>query len=154
MAKEIERKFLVLGDGWRAAADAGAAYRQGYLASSDRATVRVRMAGERGVLTVKGRAKGITRDEFEYTIPAPDAEQMLRDLAGDVVAKIRYHVPYEGKTWEVDVFHGANDGLIVAEIELQAEDEPFAQPPWLGKDVTDDARYLNSSLARHPFTKW
>ncbi|MCB9525553.1 MAG: CYTH domain-containing protein [Myxococcales bacterium] len=155
MATEIERKFLVASDAWRAAADGGTPYLQGYLASGGGATVRVRMAGKQGKLTIKGKTQGIARAEFEYTIPAADAEVMLRTLCrGQLVEKTRYRVPVGAHVWEVDVFVGANLGLVLAEVELGAEDEAFERPPWAGREVSDDPRYFNAYLARTPYAEW
>lgn len=153
MAKEIERKFLVRNEGWRTGG-AGYACRQGYLHSGERGTVRVRVMEERAYLTVKGRAIGITRDEFEYEIPRGDAETMLTLCEGLIIEKTRYLVPYQGHTWEVDVFDGANAGLIIAELELSDAGETFELPAWVGEDVSHDRRYTNAYLSRHPFTTW
>jgi adenylate cyclase len=153
MAKEIEHKFLVTSDAWRASARAGVPYVQGYLSTEPGRTVRVRLAGDRGFLTVKGKTSGATRDEFEYEVPKADAEQML-EMCDRLVAKTRYVVPHEGHDWEIDVFEGANAGLIVAEIELDREGEAFARPPWAGEDVTADGRYANASLAKEPYSTW
>jgi adenylate cyclase len=156
MKQEIERKFLVDGDGWRAAAGAGTICCQGYITSgpSD-ATVRVRLLGERGFLTIKGPAQGITRSECEYEIPAADAEYMIENLCGNrLVSKKRYKRKVGGMTWEIDEFSGLNEGLIVAEIELEHENQPFEKPAWLGAEVTSDPRYTNAALARNPFTRW
>ena len=153
MAKEIERKFLVVGDAWRAGA-VGTRYRQGYLAAGA-CTVRVRLAGERGFLTVKGRAVGPVRDEYEYPIPAADAAEMLERLcAGGRIEKVRHRVEHRGHLWEVDEFAGENAGLVVAEVELASPDEDVELPPWAGAEVTDDPRYANASLARAPYTRW
>jgi adenylate cyclase len=152
MGIEIERKFLVSGDGWRQGE--GARYSQGYLNRDAQRTVRVRIAGERAFLTVKGISKGATRSEFEYAIPTSDARQLLQLADGPVIEKIRRIVVHEGSRWEVDEFLGDNKGLVVAELELESEDQPFARPDWLGREVTDDARYYNSSLAAHPFKDW
>lgn len=155
MGVEIERKFLVQADGWRADADGGTPYLQGYLASGDGATVRVRMAGAQGKLTIKGKTRGIARAEFEYDIPAADAEAMLRTLCkGHLVDKTRYRVPVGRHVWEVDVFLGGNAGLVLAEVELGAEGEAFERPAWAGAEVSDDPRYFNAYLARRPFTTW
>jgi adenylate cyclase len=157
MATEIERKFLVTSDAWRASVmdgiegGEGTPYVQAYIFADERKSVRVRLAGERGV---KGAREGIARDEFEYEIPAADARAMIERLAGDRVGKRRFVVPFEGHDWEVDVFDGENQGLVVAEIELGAEDEAFARPSWLGEEVTHDVRYLNTNLAKVPFSRW
>ena len=157
MAREIERKFLVAGDGWRAAASPGIRYRQGYLSAGADAgcTVRVRIGGERAYLTVKGPAAGAARDEYEYPIPVADAAEMLERLsAGGVVEKVRHRVPFAGRTWEVDVFAGENAPLVVAEVEIESVDAAVKLPPWLGAEVTDDPRYTNAALARSPFSRW
>lgn len=149
MPLEIERKFLVRSDDWRTAADAGTRYHQGYLCADKTVSVRVRLAGERAFLTIKGAGPGISRTEFEYPIPAGDAAEILDDLcpAGSV-EKTRHLLPHGAHTWEIDVFSGRHAGLVVAEIELSSEDEPFDRPPWLGKEVTGNPRYLNSTLAK------
>jgi adenylate cyclase len=152
MATEIERKFLVKGDAWRKAP--GVEYSQGYLCRDRQRTVRVRIAGDRAFLTIKGESKGASRAEFEYEIPVKDAQQLLELSDGPIVQKIRREVEHDGATWEVDEFKGDNDGLVVAEIELRAEDQPFARPPWLGREVTDDPRYFNSNLSSHPYSEW
>lgn len=156
MAREVERKFLVAGDGWRAGAR-GVRYRQGYLSAGERAgcTVRVRVAGERAFLTIKGPSAAGARDEYEYVIPVADAEEMLSRLAaGGIVEKTRYRVPFAGRTWEVDEFAGENAPLIVAEVELDRIDDEVALPPWVGREVTDDPRYTNAALAQRPFSRW
>ena len=155
MGVEIERKFLVTGEGWRAGADAGVAIAQGYLSSEPRLSVRVRLKGERGFLTVKGAATGCTRSEYEYEIPSADAAEMLRTLClPEQIQKTRYHVPVGRHTWEVDVFHGANAPLVLAELELASADEAYDRPAWLGAEVTDDPRYLNAQLAANPYGSW
>jgi len=154
MATEIERKFLVADDRWKAGAE-GKLYRQGYLQTAADRNVRVRIIGDRGFLTVKGRAAGITRLEFEYEIPVADAAQMLDVLCfKPLIEKTRYLVEHAGMTWEVDDFAGVNAGLVVAEIELEAEGQEFELPSWVGLDVSDDPRYLNSSLVAKPYTRW
>lgn len=153
MAKEIERKFLVRSDGWRAAADQGCPMRQAYLSDNGTASVRVRIAGDRAVITVKAARAGRTRDEFEYGIPLADAETMM-SLCACGVEKTRFRVPYRGHVWEVDVYEGENEGLVLAEIELQGEDDAFVTPPWLGPEVTDEARFYASNLARRSFREW
>lgn len=154
MALEIERKFLLAGDGWRGLAE-GKNYRQGYLCSDEVRTVRVRIAGESGFITVKGKTKGMTRDEYEYEIPLADAEEMLSALCGKTsIEKIRCKIPFAGHVWEVDEFFGENKGLIMAEVELKSEDEAFVKPDWIGQEVTGDRRYHNASLATYPFSRW
>ncbi len=156
MGVEIERKFRVRA-GWRPDG-AGEEIAQGYLSSVPERTVRVRLRGGRGYLTVKGKnggADAARRAEFEYEIPAADARALLALAEPGVIEKERFLVPAaDGHTWEVDIFHGENEGLVVAEIELGAEDEPFARPDWLADEVTGDARYYNSSLARTPYRLW
>jgi CYTH domain-containing protein len=154
VAREIERKFLVRGESWRAAACASTPYRQGYLSTVKERTVRVRIAGAKAYLTVKGVAVGASRDEFEYEIPLADARYMLEAMCEVLVEKTRWIVPHEGHRWEVDEFGGANAGLVVAEIELEHEDEAFARPDWVGEEVTHDPRYSNANLARAPWRAW
>ncbi|GMV23850.1 MAG: CYTH domain-containing protein [Acidimicrobiia bacterium] len=154
MGIEIERKFLVDTAVWSPGAVRGVPMRQGYIASSDRAVVRIRLEGARGVLTIKGRTTGVSRAEYEYEIPAGEADQMLASLAGALVEKTRYHVPHGGHVWDVDVFAGANAGLVMAEVELASPDEDFERPAWLGEEVSHDPRYRNSALAADPFTRW
>lgn len=155
MGREIERKFLVLDDRWRAAATSSKHIRQGYLAAGPNATVRVRVSGPRAWLTIKGDATGIARAEFEYEIPLPDADHLLAHhcLLGRV-EKTRHFVPHGSLVIEVDEFHGENEGLVIAEVELEAVDTAFAPPPWLGAEVTDDIRYYNAYLARYPYRRW
>ena len=151
MALEIERKFLVADPSWRASAGPGEDYVQGYVVSDARCSLRVRIAGERAWLTLKGPTRGAVRDEFEYAIPIADARAVLERLcdAGRIV-KTRHRVEHAGRTWEVDVFAGAHAGLVLAELELESEDAGFERPPWLGAEVTHDARYFNGQLARAP----
>jgi adenylate cyclase len=154
VALEIERKFLVKDQSWREGAT-GQRVRQGYLSDAKSATVRVRVAGERAWLTIKGPTSGITRLEFEYEIAANEAADMLNHLCREsIIDKTRYRVDHGGHTWEVDWFHGANEGLVIAEIELASEDECFERPDWLGQEVSADPRYFNSRLSRHPFGEW
>ena len=155
MATEIERKFLVVSDGWRSAAGPGRAMQQGYLLNTPAASVRLRVADTEAWLTVKGAARRATRLEYEYPIPAADASAMLQAFCPDgLVSKTRYRVPWAEHTWEVDVFAGDNGGLVVAELELGSEDEAFELPPWIGREVTDVPRYLNASLVKHPWGRW
>ncbi|HPO11857.1 MAG TPA: CYTH domain-containing protein [Candidatus Hydrogenedentes bacterium] len=154
MGKEIERKFLVKDDRWRSGA-CGMECSQGYLAAGPPVSVRVRIMDDRAVLTIKKGVASIVRDEYEYSIPLGDAQCMLAELCeGCPIEKTRYIVMHEGHKWEIDVFHGHNEGLIVAEVELQEEEEPFVKPPWLGEEVSGDPRYLNSHLTKHPFRLW
>jgi CYTH domain-containing protein len=154
MATEIERKFLVKDDAWRSLGR-GTTYRQGYIYTENWTTVRVRLAGERGYLTIKGKRVGAARAEFEYPIPREDAEIMLETLCDrPLIEKVRYRVFHGDLVWEVDEFRGENAGLILAEVELAAENQAISLPDWIGKEVTDDLRYYNSYLARHPYRDW
>jgi adenylate cyclase len=155
MPLEIERKFLVDGDAWRTQARSRVRYRQGYLAGSDRCSVRVRIGGDSAWLGLKARVVGPARQEFEYCIPVVEAEQILDSLCAEgAVEKVRHRVPFDAHEWEVDEFVGENAGLVLAEIELSHEDEQFVRPPWIGLEVTDDARYYSSSLAVCPWRRW
>lgn len=155
LAVEIERKFLVCGDDWRDLADTGIHIRQGYLCSPVTASVRVRVGGARATLNIKAARLAVSRAEYDYQIPLEDAVELLDTLCGGRwIEKVRYRVPYAGHWWEIDVFHGECSGLVVAEIELQAEDEAFERPPWLGAEVSDDPRYYNVNLIDHPFKGW
>ena len=154
MATEIERKYLVVDDSWRAGAG-GTVFRQGYLSTVKERTVRVRVAGDRGYLTIKGITVGAVRSEFEYEIPRADVDQMLDELCErPLIEKTRYEVEAGDLTWEIDEFVGVNDGLVIAEVELQDEAQEVALPEWVGAEVTDDPRYFNSNLIAHPFSKW
>lgn len=152
MATEIERKFLVEGTSWRQSSSVRLS--QGYLNRDKHRTVRVRIAGDKAFLTVKSVRQGVTRGEFEYEIPLADAEQMLKLSDGPVVEKHRHVILHDGSKWEVDEFLGDNAGLVIAEIELTSEDQPFSRPAWLGPEVTHDNRYYNSNLAAHPYRQW
>ena len=161
MGLEIERKFLVTGDGWRGAAHRVVPMAQGYLndlAAMDtgamKASVRVRIAGDEAYLNLKSRELGHTRQEFDYPIPADDARALLALSVGGLVDKRRHYVEHAGRTWEVDEFLGDNAGLVVAEIELEAADAVFERPDWVGAEVTDAARYYNLALATRPFRDW
>jgi adenylate cyclase len=158
MVLEIERKFLVIGQAWRQPVERQQRFSQGYLNRDKARTVRVRvsgsMAGEQAWLTIKGQSVGATRAEFEYEIPAADAQALLVLCEGPVIEKIRHCCTHQGMEWEIDEFLGENAGLVVAEIELTSEDQPFARPDWLGAEVTDDARYFNSALSQRPFSRW
>jgi adenylate cyclase len=152
MALEIERKFLVTGRDWQSAT--GIQFSQGYLSKDKNRTVRVRVAGHQGFLTIKGATIGATRAEFEYEIPVADAESLLTMCEGPIIKKVRYNIDYKGFTWEVDEFHGENVGLVVAEIELSDENQAFEKPSWIGEEVTYDPRYFNSNLAQQPYITW
>ena len=153
MGVEIERKFLVSSNNWRTLG-VPVHYAQGYLVSDGYRTVRIRVAGEKGFLTIKGISKGLSRPEFEYEIPVVEAIDMFKLCSLPVIEKFRTKVVFDGKTWEVDEFQGENKGLIMAEIELKSEDETFLIPPWIGKEVTGDIRYFNSRLAVNPYKHW
>lgn len=155
MGTEIERKFLLKDASWKDAVREIHALRQGYFPSASGVTTRIRVADEKAFLTIKGPATNISRPEFEYEIPRIDAEMMLLMFCGGCeVVKHRSILEYEGYRWEIDEFHGENEGLVVAEIELESQDEPFPVPPWLGLEVSYEPRYRNSRLLRHPFSKW
>lgn len=155
MATEIERKFLLLNDSWRRDADAGISMRQGYLVGAKRASVRVRVSGERAHLNIKSATLGVERQEYEYGIPLADAEELLDTLCErPLIEKTRYHVRHGKHTWEIDVFSGDNASLVVAEIELDSADENFARPDWLGEEVSHDKRYYNVCLVTHPYKDW
>lgn len=155
MALEVERKFLVKNDRWRSLAT-GVLYRQGYIANQSGRTVRIRVAGNRAFLTIKGSTRGITRAEFEYAIPIEDANEMLNTLCeAPLIEKYRYKITLGNLVWEVDEFLGENQGLIVAEVELQNSDVFLDQlPDWVGEEVSHDPRYYNSNLVTHPFKQW
>ena len=154
MGVEIERKFLVQGDAWKTLGEP-VFFRQGYLSSQKERTVRVRIEGDRAVITIKGKSVGAVRGEWEYPIPVQDAAELLDGLCEQpLIEKYRRKIAVGAHVWEVDEFLGANAGLVVAEIELRAEDEAFDKPEWIVDEVTDDARYYNSNLVRHPFSNW
>lgn len=153
MPLEIERKFLVIGDGWKQTAE-GVFFCQGYLNRDKERTVRVRIAGEKAFLTIKGLSRGMARPEFEYEIPLDHAGEMLKICDGPLIEKIRYSLNHKGCIWEIDEFLGENNGLVIAEIELESEEQDFVIPDWVGAEVTDDARYFNSNLAFSPFARW
>ena len=161
MGIEIERKFLVIGDGWRAAAHAVLPIAQGYIndvgamdRGEQKASVRVRIEGEDAYLNLKSRERGHTRQEFNYAIPVDEARSLLALCVGGMIDKRRHYVDHEGHLWEVDEFLGDNAGLVVAEIELQHADEAFALPGWAGREVTDALRYYNLALASQPYSQW
>lgn len=152
MRVEIERKFLVTGDQWRK--PPGIRICQGYLCRDPQRTVRVRLAGDAAFLTIKGASVGAARHEFEYEIPQPHAQELLKMCQERLIEKIRYLVPSNGLLWEVDEFLGDNHGLVLAEIELQSEEQAFSRPSWLGQEVTCDPRYFNANLCVSPFGRW
>jgi len=154
MGTEIERKYLLKGPDWKAGAE-GTVVRQGYLSTDEEQTVRVRAIGEEGFLTVKGPTQGVSRLEFEFSIPLADAERILDELCPHpLIEKTRYRIRHGDLVWEVDEFSGANEGLVVAEVELSHEDEAISFPEWIGEEVSGDPRYFNSNLSVHPFTEW
>lgn len=154
MTLEIERKFLLSGEDWRVLGT-GVPYRQGYLSTVPGRSVRVRLVRDKGYLTIKGMAVGATRAEYEYEIPAGEAGEMLDNLCErPLIEKTRYRVEHHGLTWEIDEFDGDNAGLIVAEVELDEEDQAITLPDWVGKEVTGDPRYYNASLIANPYTSW
>ena len=152
MPVEIERKFLVNGSGWRQ--ENGVRISQGYLNRDKERTVRIRLAGEKAFLTIKGLTVGASRVEFEYEIPATHAKQLLKLCDSPILQKIRHTAVLNGLIWEVDEFLGENEGLVVAEVELEREDQPLERPGWLGEEVTGDPRYFNSNLTANPYRKW
>ena len=154
MPQEIERKFLLKNDGWRAQAHRSQRMSQGYLASGGRVSVRVRIAGDEAWLNMKTGRVGASRQEYEYAIPADEARELLALADGPLIDKTRHYVEHDGMTWEVDEFHGDNAGLVVAELELESEGQRFATPSWLGKEVTMHARYYNSRLVQYPYRAW
>jgi adenylate cyclase len=154
MPLEIERKFLVTGDGWRRPGG-GVRYRQGYLSTEPGRSVRVRSGAGKAFLTIKGLTVNSTRPEYEYPIPPPDAEELLDTLClKPLIEKTRYIVEHAGLRWEVDEFGGVNAGLVIAEVELASPDQRIELPYWVGAEVTDDPRYYNASLIAHPYAMW
>ena len=155
MPLEIERKFLVTDDAWMAQSEGATRLCQGYLNLEERCSIRVRTDSERGWLNIKGATIGAERQEFEYEIAFDEAQQLLREfVVGPLIEKIRHRVPVGAHVWEVDEFRGENEGLVVAEIELEDPGEAFERPSWLGVEVTHDIRYYNTSLCRHPYRDW
>jgi adenylate cyclase len=153
MGVEIERKFLVADLGFLDGV-VGVPYRQGYLSADPDRTVRIRRAGEHAYVTIKGRSHGASRAEFEYEIPVADADEMLALCVPPLIEKVRHRVEHTGRTFEVDVFAGANEGLVVAEVELPSEDAVVDLPPWIGDEVTGDSRYFNANLVANPYRDW
>lgn len=154
MAIEIEKKFLVTNDKYKSAKDS-ALFRQGYLSIEAERTVRVRSYDGKGLLTIKGKTQSCSREEYEYDIPAQDAQIMLDKLClQPIIEKVRYFLTYEGNAWVVDEFLGVNKGLVVAEIELESEQQMFVKPEWIGYEITSDSRYFNSNLVNNPYKDW
>ena len=155
MPTEIERKFMVQGEGWRAEVSRSIPMRQGYLAElGGRASVRVRLEGAEARLNIKAAVVGAARAEYEYDIPSAEAEEILATLCSGLVLKTRHYVERDGLTWEIDVFEGANAGLVVAEVELCTVEQEFPRPAWLGRELTDEQRYYNHALAKRPYAEW
>lgn len=155
MAYEIERKFLVTSDVWRAEVRDTLSIRQAYLSNTEKASIRIRTAGERAFISTKTMTRDIRRHEFEYEVPLHDAEFMLQHMCqGRAIIKSRHLVEVGEHVWEIDEFHADNEGLIVAEIELTHEAQPFIRPPWLGQEVSQDVRYFNMALVTYPYSQW
>jgi adenylate cyclase len=155
MPTEIERKFLVDHEKWNSLAKPkGNVYKQGYILSEEKRTVRIRVTPDAAYITLKSASAGISRSEYEYTIPLTEGNEILENFATSAVEKTRYNINYEGHLWEIDVFAGDNKGLIVAEIELESENEPFEKPEWVGAEVSHDNRYTNASLSVKPYKDW
>lgn len=155
MPEEIERKFLVRSEAWRNSIQRKAYYRQGYLAVNENCAIRVRLQEDQAWLTIKNATLDVRRQEYEYTIPLADAREILDSLCGGrTLSKTRYFVAHADNVWEVDVFDGDNQGLVVAELELVTVDQVFERPDWLGEEVSGDARYLNAALAKRPYRSW
>ncbi len=154
MGVEIERKFLVKNNLWQTYVNDGTDFKQAYLSSDGLCSVRVRIEGSKANLNIKSATLNIIRQEFEYPIPLNEAEELISLFCPTTVIKKRYKIEHAGKVWELDVFAGENDGLVVAEIELEHADETFDLPPWAGKEVSSEIRYYNTELARHPFSQW
>ncbi|RMH70250.1 MAG: CYTH domain-containing protein [Gemmatimonadetes bacterium] len=153
MATEIERKFLVTGNEWRSEAT-GQYLQQGYISTQPERTVRVRIVANTAYLAIKGKSRGASRLEFEYEIPIADARELMQLCEHLPLEKTRYRLEVDGLIWEIDVFEGQNQGLILAEVEVNYLDQPLRLPSWVGQEVTGDPRYFNSYLVQHPFTTW
>jgi adenylate cyclase len=155
MGIEIERKFLVDQTKWQQQdKPEGTVMRQGYIVNRQDKTVRLRIAGDKAYLTFKSGTSGISRNEYEYEIAASEAAELFEQFVETGLEKTRYCISFKNKLWEIDVFAGDNDGLVVAEIELESEDEDFELPPWAGQEVSEDERYYNSSLSVNPYKNW
>jgi adenylate cyclase len=155
MAREIERKFLVVNNLWRNHIDGSDYFRQGYLATTGKCSIRIRVSDDKGFLNMKSATLDIQRTEYEYEIPRQEAEEMLDTFCeGPLIEKTRYYVRHDKHLWEIDEFDGANAGLVVAEIELDDIAETFTRPDWIGPEVSDDPRYYNVCLVKHPYNEW
>ncbi|UQB43336.1 CYTH domain-containing protein [Thiomicrospira microaerophila] len=159
MAREIERKFLLKNDLWRQQVSKKTLFIQGYLnqieENSSKSSVRIRIEGEQANINIKSLEIGLSRDEYEYPIPVDEAQNMLKKLAvGPIIEKVRYLVELEDVTWEIDEFFGDNEGLVIAEVELETEDQTLTLEDWVGREVTDDVKYYNISLSKYPFKDW
>jgi adenylate cyclase len=155
MALEIERKFLIRDDSWKSGATGSAHILQGYFARTPLLRARIRIYGDKGFITLKSEGGKLIRHEYEYEIPRTEAVEMIKQFSIEpIITKTRHDVPYDGVVWAVDVFEGANTGLVLAEAELNSADQALSLPPWAGREVTNDRHYGNSSLARYPFITW
>ncbi len=154
MAQEIERKFLLKNNDWKKEVERSYAIRQGYLSLDPKRTVRIRIKDRKGIITIKGKTQGISRAEYEYEIPIQDAKELIELCHSPIIHKIRYIVPYKNLGWEIDIFQDENQGLVLAEVELESEEQEVFLPPWIGEEVTDDMKYYNANLINLPFTKW
>ncbi len=155
MGIEIERKFLVINDNWRNSVTKSSHYTQGYFATNDECSIRIRISDDKAELNIKSATLGISRSEYNYSIPMVDAEEILNKLCiRPLIEKTRFHVEHENHLWEIDEFTGENEGLVVAEIELDSADTTFSKPEWAGDEVSDDVRYYNVCLVKNPFTTW
>ena len=150
MPQEIERKFLLKNNDWKSLVSKSYSIQQGYLNSDPERTVRVRIKDDRGILTIKGKNEGISRLEFEYEIPIDEANQLMVLCKKPLIEKTRHIVIQDSFTWEIDVFRGSNEGLVLAEVELESESTEISTPEWIGQEVSHDSRYYNSSLAKNP----
>ena len=155
MPIEIERKFLLKDESWRKVANNGTQFRQGYLSESGPGSVRIRIEGDLANINIKSATLDMQRMEYEYSIPLSDGHEMLDELCiKPIIEKTRYHVTENDTLWEIDVFKGDNEGLVVAEVELDSKDEVVKLPDWIGNEVTEDTRYYNVCLVKHPFKDW
>ncbi len=154
MGVEIEKKYLLKNSTWKKHVNKQTRIKQGYLNATPESTVRVRIKGDKGFVTIKGKRINLLRKEFEYEIPLQDAEELLLLCQKPIIEKVRYEVDYQGYTWEIDEFENENEGLMLAEVEMQNEDETPETPEWVGEEVTDDFRYYNSNLMKNPFKTW